>query len=165
MNALNAVKALLQDKKISAVCRSVQLVPERSNDDLLKQLSQDTPAVWLSFLKAEISPEFTAKLVFEVMVVTRDNSLESTGGMIGLFDLTDAVIAVLNRGSKDGFSFLVSGATALRGESFAQNGLAVNSVIVTTVSKHDSAVNLDKLEGFAVKLEDPITPNPEVENA
>jgi phage gp37-like protein len=108
--------------------REVDALPELDGAALVKKFGASAPAIYVS--PASFSIKDQAQPRFSVAAVSRNaaghkGAMQGDGRLIGLYELTDALLALLNGASAGGTSWTVRGVDFVKDEQLYQAGLHV----------------------------------------
>jgi len=126
--------ALIEKSALAGRLRSVAGLPDGGAGQLLQRLAVEAPGVYVAPLGFAVVDGLAAPR-FEITCVARnargqEAARKGDGKLIGLAQMVDAVLALMDGGVADGVVFHVSGVSYPRDAALADAGLCVATVAI-----------------------------------
>lgn len=146
--------AAIKASSLAARLRLVGTLPDQSGDSLVKRFAADAPAAYVTL--GNFSSESTGvRLRAAVVCVARNASgseaaRQGDGKMIGMYQIMDAVMAILHDASAGGATWSVVGGEFMENNKVYESGLAAGVVKLETIGPVTLPLpDLDRLGDFA----------------
>ncbi len=159
--------ALIKESPLGRRLKAVDSLPDTPDKDVIKRWGVDAPAAYVVAMDGSITGDST-ELKFVVVLVAKNASgvkeaRHGSGRVIGLYQMLDAAIAVLNNGRTEGASWRATAYQMLQDVELRNQGLQAAMVavesLVDTPQPDDESLDLgDFLEFHADYDLEPRTP-------
>ena len=142
----NELIAMIQASPLGPKLREVDSLPELDGENLIKRFSTVSPAAYVAPANFSIERSGLALPRYGISLVAKNSrgqkeALQGDGISIGLYQMVDAVLGMLNNGSTASSAWIAVSLDFVHEELLFRNGLYVAVV---------------KVEGSQVQLPDPI---------
>lgn len=130
----NQLIALIKGSTLGSRLRTVDSLPDVPDKDVVKRWGTDAPAAYVVAMDGSLSYS-VATPRFVVVMVARNarghqKARHGDGKLIGLYEMLDAGIALLNGGTTPDASWQTTGYQFLRDTALADQGLFVGMVAI-----------------------------------
>lgn len=130
----NGLVALVRNAALGQKLATVAGLPDRDSASLVKRFGAEAPAVYVAPMDFTVAAGY-ADVRFGIACVARnsrsqDAARKGDGKAIGLTQIIDAVLAIMDGGKADGVVFYVTGVSFQADEAFYASGLYVATVAI-----------------------------------